>query len=134
MVVLTFDISNRETISGLRAVRSQPYPDAWADGFGYSDLWQWRNDITRYFQYGYGEKIPVLMLGLKRDLRVVNESIIYPQEVRMSVHYGMQWNKTNWIRHTVSLKNCSVIDMLNARLSRGNCSRKPLKISPGWQQ
>ncbi|KAJ5155916.1 hypothetical protein N7492_008719 [Penicillium capsulatum] len=59
VVVLAFDISNRETLSGLR---------------------EWRNDIIRYFQHGHGERIPVMMLGLKRDLRKEGESIIYPQE------------------------------------------------------
>uniref|UniRef100_A0A093VRK5 GTP-binding protein RHO2 n=1 Tax=Talaromyces marneffei PM1 TaxID=1077442 RepID=A0A093VRK5_TALMA len=29
---------------------------------------------------GAGERIPVMMLGLKRDLRVENDEIIYPQE------------------------------------------------------
>lgn len=43
---------------------------------------QWRNDIIRYFQHGQGEHIPVMMLGLKRDLRKQGEDIIYPQEVR----------------------------------------------------
>lgn len=42
---------------------------------------QWRNDIIRYFQHGHGERIPVMMLGLKRDLRKEGEGIIYPQEV-----------------------------------------------------
>lgn len=45
---------------------------------------QWRNEITLHFQHGYGEKIPVMMLGLKRDLRVESEGIIYPQEVFLS--------------------------------------------------
>lgn len=47
-------------------------------------LWQWRNEITLHFQHGYGEKIPVMMLGLKRDLRVEGEGVIYPQEVFLS--------------------------------------------------
>ncbi|PYI02240.1 Rho-like small GTPase [Aspergillus sclerotiicarbonarius CBS 121057] len=59
VVLLAFDVSNRETLDGLRA---------------------WRNDITRYFQYGHGERIPIMMVGLKRDLRVECEGIIYPQE------------------------------------------------------
>ncbi|KAL2008133.1 hypothetical protein VTN00DRAFT_8115 [Thermoascus crustaceus] len=59
VVVLAFDISNRKTLDGLK---------------------QWRNDTTRYFQSGYGERIPVIMLGLKRDLRGQGEDIIYPQE------------------------------------------------------
>ncbi|KAJ5492887.1 hypothetical protein N7539_001633 [Penicillium diatomitis] len=59
VVVLAFDISNRETLNGLKA---------------------WRHDIIRYFQRGVGERIPVMMLGLKRDLRKEGEGIIYPQE------------------------------------------------------
>ncbi|CAG8908460.1 unnamed protein product [Penicillium egyptiacum] len=59
VVVLAFDISNRDTLVGLK---------------------EWRNDITRYFQYGHGERLPVMMLGLKRDLRREGEGIIYPQE------------------------------------------------------
>ncbi|CAG8111132.1 unnamed protein product [Penicillium salamii] len=59
VVVLAYDISNRATLNGLKA---------------------WRNDITRYFQYGHGERLPVMMLGLKRDLRREGDGIIYPQE------------------------------------------------------
>ncbi|KAJ5211285.1 Small GTPase superfamily Rho type [Penicillium cf. griseofulvum] len=59
VIVLAFDISNRDTLAGLK---------------------EWRNDITRYFQYGHGERLPVMMLGLKRDLRREGEGIIYPQE------------------------------------------------------
>ncbi|RAL07692.1 putative Rho-like small GTPase [Aspergillus homomorphus CBS 101889] len=59
VVLLAFDISNRETLNGLRG---------------------WRHDITRYFQYGHGERIPIMVVGLKRDLRVEGEGIIYPQE------------------------------------------------------
>ncbi|KAJ5861786.1 uncharacterized protein N7529_009096 [Penicillium soppii] len=59
VVVLAYDISNRNTLDGLTA---------------------WRNDITRYFQYGDGERLPVMLLGLKRDLRREGEGIIYPQE------------------------------------------------------
>lgn len=59
IVVLAFDISNRESLAGLKA---------------------WRNDVTRYFQLGHGERMPVMMLGLKRDLRADTEDIIYPQE------------------------------------------------------
>ncbi|KAJ5103560.1 hypothetical protein N7532_004089 [Penicillium argentinense] len=59
VVVLAFDISNRETLAGLK---------------------EWRQDIIRYFQHGHGERIPVMMLGLKRDLRQEGEDIIYPQE------------------------------------------------------
>jgi hypothetical protein len=46
-----------------------------------SPIIKWRNDVTRYFQYGHGERLPVMLLGLKRDLRKEGEGIIYPQEV-----------------------------------------------------
>lgn len=59
---------------------------------------QWRNDITRYFQYGHGERLPVMMLGLKRDLRREGEGIIYPQEVR---DYEAEF-------HAFKLANCVV--------------------------
>ncbi|RAK76978.1 putative Rho-like small GTPase [Aspergillus fijiensis CBS 313.89] len=59
VVLLAFDISNRETLNGLRG---------------------WRHDIIRYFQHGYGERIPIMVVGLKRDLRVEGEGTIYPQE------------------------------------------------------
>ncbi|KAJ5988994.1 hypothetical protein N7481_004204 [Penicillium waksmanii] len=59
VVVVAFDISNRNTLGGLKA---------------------WRDEITRHFQHGHGERIPVMLLGLKRDLRTEGEGIIYPQE------------------------------------------------------
>ncbi|EIT79394.1 hypothetical protein AO1008_02966 [Aspergillus oryzae 100-8] len=59
VVLLAFDISNRDTLTNLKT---------------------WRHDIIRYFQHGQGERIPVMMVGLKRDLRVEGEGIIYPQE------------------------------------------------------
>ncbi|EAW21238.1 putative Rho-like small GTPase [Aspergillus fischeri NRRL 181] len=49
VVLLAFDISNRETLDGLK-------------------------------KRGIGERIPVMMVGLKRDLRKEGEGIIYPQE------------------------------------------------------
>lgn len=77
VVVLAFDISNRETLAGLKAVTSSywtEYP------YFLANTNQWRHDIIRYFQHGHGERIPVMMLGLKRDLRKEEEGIIYPQE------------------------------------------------------
>ncbi|KAL3482277.1 P-loop containing nucleoside triphosphate hydrolase protein [Aspergillus californicus] len=59
VVLLSFDISNRVTLDGLKG---------------------WRSDIIRYFQKDEGERIPIMMLGLKRDLREPGEDIIYPQE------------------------------------------------------
>ncbi|KAL4809981.1 P-loop containing nucleoside triphosphate hydrolase protein [Aspergillus unguis] len=59
VVLLAFDISNRGSLDGLS---------------------KWRSDIIRYFQHGEGERIPVMMIGLKRDLRELGEGLIYPQE------------------------------------------------------
>ncbi|RDW86886.1 putative Rho-like small GTPase [Aspergillus mulundensis] len=59
VVLLAFDISNRATLDGLLS---------------------WRADVIRYFQRGEGERIPVMMVGLKRDLREEGERVIYPQE------------------------------------------------------
>ncbi|KAH8695432.1 putative Rho-like small GTPase [Talaromyces proteolyticus] len=59
LVILAYDISDRTTLDSLKG---------------------WRSEITRYFQSGSGERIPVMMLGLKRDLRTENDQIIYPQE------------------------------------------------------
>lgn len=81
VVVIAFDISNRNTLAGLITVTNS----AKRIGF-HSDAniinRQWRNEITRHFQHGHGERIPVMLLGLKRDLRTEGEGIIYPQEVR----------------------------------------------------
>ncbi|KAL4965945.1 putative Rho-like small GTPase [Aspergillus stella-maris] len=59
VVLLAFDISERRSVDSLKG---------------------WRTDIIRYFQRGEGERIPVMMVGLKRDLRVEGEGVIYPQE------------------------------------------------------
>ncbi|KAL4878643.1 P-loop containing nucleoside triphosphate hydrolase protein [Aspergillus karnatakaensis] len=59
VVLIAFDISNRASLEGLKG---------------------WRSDVIRYFQRGEGERIPVMMVGLKRDLREEGEGLIYPQE------------------------------------------------------
>jgi len=65
LVILAFDISSRESLGSLKG---------------------WRDDTTRYFQSSSlnpttdGERIPIMVLGLKRDLRVEGEGTIYPQE------------------------------------------------------
>ncbi|KAL2834898.1 P-loop containing nucleoside triphosphate hydrolase protein [Aspergillus cavernicola] len=59
VVLLAFDISNRETLDGLK---------------------RWRSEVIRHFQRGEGERIPVMLVGLKRDLREPGEGLIYPQE------------------------------------------------------
>ena len=40
----------------------------------------WRKEVIRHYAYRK-QGIPVMLLGLKRDLRVETEEIIYPQEV-----------------------------------------------------
>jgi hypothetical protein len=56
---------------------------------------KWRHDVIRCFQRGIGERIPVMMVGLKRDLRKEGEGIIYPQEVSYKMPSraacGRQW-------------------------------------------
>ncbi|KAK2739226.1 hypothetical protein FQN55_009506 [Onygenales sp. PD_40] len=64
-VILAFDLTSREGLERLKG---------------------WRNDVIRHFQRTptdgstHGERIPVMVLGLKRDLRVENSTTIYPQE------------------------------------------------------
>jgi len=60
IVILAYDISNRETISGLKS---------------------WRNEITRLFQTELDENTTIVLLGLKRDLRSAEDpNVIYPEE------------------------------------------------------
>lgn len=40
----------------------------------------WRKDVIRHYAVA-DETIPVMLLGLKRDLREEGEGVIYPQEV-----------------------------------------------------
>lgn len=82
VVVLAFDISNRETLAGLKEVFPHESRDRLNWAFDMLTMpGKWRHDIIRYFQHGHGERIPVMMLGLKRDLRKEGDGIIYPQEV-----------------------------------------------------
>ena len=59
-VILCYDINERRSLVNTQQV--------------------WRKEVTRNYTYKK-EGIPVMMLGLKRDLRVEDENIIYPQEV-----------------------------------------------------
>lgn len=82
VVLLAFDIANRASLDGLKGVSRQLLKRFLSQSTEHKKKinFQWRNDITRYFQSGAGERIPVMMIGLKRDLREENDSIIYPQE------------------------------------------------------
>lgn len=79
------------------------------------------------------DDIPVMLLGLKRDLRVEGEGIIYPEEVSKGngVEFGLFAlsacccalffrAKVNfcevWFRRMLLLRKCVVIDMLNVPL------------------
>lgn len=59
-VIICYDISDRRSLVNVQHV--------------------WRKDVIRHYAVT-DEKIPVMLLGLKRDLRVEGEGIIYPQEV-----------------------------------------------------
>ena len=96
---------------------------------------QWRNEITLHFQHGYGEKIPVMMLGLKRDLRVEGQGVIYPQEVTLSLFILILSGYAcgaDIDRHIALRRNCDVIDMRSVRLLRGSCLRRRLRIFQEW--
>ena len=60
-VIMCYDISDRKSLVNVQQV--------------------WRKDVTKTYSYG-DESIPVMLLGLKRDLRVEANGVIYPQEVR----------------------------------------------------
>lgn len=60
-VILCYSISDRRSLINAR------------------DLW--RKDVVRHYAKDR-ENIPVMLLGLKRDLRKEDETTIYPQEVR----------------------------------------------------
>ena len=62
-VILCYDINDRRTLINAQEV--------------------WRKLVTKHYQCK-NEKIPVMLLGLKRDLREEKEGIIYPQEVSCS--------------------------------------------------
>lgn len=99
-------------------------------------LCQWRNEITLHFQHGYGEKIPVMMLGLKRDLRVEGEGVIYPQEVLpfplLFLFFICYDGGADIDRHIALRRNCAVIGMRSVRLLQGSCLRRRLRIFRGW--
>ena len=59
-VILCYDISDRNSLVNVQQV--------------------WRKDIVRNYAEDR-EDIPVMLLGMKRDLRREEEGVIYPQEV-----------------------------------------------------
>ncbi|KAI4106019.1 MAG: hypothetical protein L6R37_002382 [Teloschistes peruensis] len=58
-VILCYDITDRRSLINIQQV--------------------WRKDITRHYSVD-GEDVPVMLLGLKRDARVEELGVIYPQE------------------------------------------------------
>ena len=59
LVILCFDIKNRRSLVSAQQV--------------------WRKKVIRHYEYN--NELPVMLLGLKRDLRVEEDGVIYPQEV-----------------------------------------------------
>ncbi|MCJ1462062.1 hypothetical protein MMC07_000662 [Pseudocyphellaria aurata] len=67
-VVICYAINDRQTLANAPAV--------------------WRKEVTRNYAQER-EDIPVMLLGLKRDLRVEGTAIIYPQEVSGDIFHCM---------------------------------------------
>ncbi|KAK2789647.1 hypothetical protein FQN52_005986 [Onygenales sp. PD_12] len=84
-VILAFDLTSREGLERLKGVSDPMYCYGCVLLVLRSCI-GWRNDVIRHFQRTptdgstHGERIPVMVLGLKRDLRVENSTTIYPQE------------------------------------------------------
>ena len=90
----------------------------------------WRKIAGRHYRLDGGEVVPLMLLGLKRDLRVEGPGLIDPQEVNGPTHerdakkYGIEkltpppWR---YRRDLGSLKKCIVIAMRNVRLLLANC-------------
>ncbi|KAL8682074.1 MAG: hypothetical protein Q9186_001863 [Xanthomendoza sp. 1 TL-2023] len=58
-IILCFDVTDRRSLINVPQV--------------------WRKNVTRHFRRD-GEDVPLMVLGLKRDARVEEEGVIYPQE------------------------------------------------------
>lgn len=102
VVIMTYDITSRAGLGQLKEVsRFDTKRDIDMKRIFQTDIPQWRRTITRSFQIrrvnendggdvenGYvevdREKIQIMLLGLKRDLRREEPGVIYPQEVRDS--------------------------------------------------
>jgi GTPase SAR1 family protein len=95
-VILCYDINNRISLE-----------DAQND---------WRKQV--YMHYRREDKVPVMLLGLKRDLRAVEaEGMVDPLEVGItfpSLHRTMEFPAEGQNRHTASRRRCAVIGMRNA--------------------
>ena len=84
----------------------------------------WRKDVIRHYAVA-DETIPVMLLGLKRDLREEGEGVIYPQEVSgqwswldRGIFKG--WEADGTERHIGLLKRCGVTGMRNVRRIRAS--------------
>ncbi|KAI4114174.1 MAG: hypothetical protein LQ345_005007 [Seirophora villosa] len=64
LILLCYDITDRRSLINIQEV--------------------WRKEVTRHHRRD-GEDVPLMVLGLKRDARVEEEGIIYPQEVSVAV-------------------------------------------------
>ncbi|KAL8916033.1 MAG: hypothetical protein Q9208_008734 [Pyrenodesmia sp. 3 TL-2023] len=58
-IILCYDVTDRRSLLNLQHV--------------------WRKDVTRHYKR-VDEDVPLMVLGLKRDARVEEEGVIYPQE------------------------------------------------------
>lgn len=67
-VILCYDISDRSSLINAQEV--------------------WRKIVGRHYRQN-GEDIPVMLLGLKRDLRVEGPGVIEPQEVGTSSEHDV---------------------------------------------
>lgn len=69
-VILCYDITDRRSLINIQQV--------------------WRKDVTRHYRVD-GEDVPVMLLGLKRDARVEEPGVIYPQEVSF-ISISLKWS------------------------------------------
>jgi GTPase SAR1 family protein len=92
-VILCYDINNRVSLE-----------DAQND---------WRKQV--YLHYRQEDKVPVMLLGLKRDLRAVEaEGMVDPLEVGIRSPCRVDSLAERQIRHTASHRRCAVIGTRNA--------------------
>lgn len=65
-VILCYDVTDRRSLINVQEI--------------------WRKDVTRNYRRD-GEDVPIMVLGLKRDARIEEEGVIYPQEVSCSSEF-----------------------------------------------
>jgi GTPase SAR1 family protein len=97
-VILCYDISDRRSLINVQEV--------------------WRKDVTRHYTHR-DEGIPVMLLGLKRDLRVEGKDLIEPQEVGFVRRYlagSVLLNADSESRPIELRRKCDVIDTQNVLL------------------